>query len=154
MARQFIAERTRNLDGSEFKIEDWSKPVPLPKAYTTKQAEALKDETDKIYGYYSHEKKSLWQSTMVGSLLMQMNTYWSSKKNQYLGKSGINIQGQFEHYQEAARDEEGNVKKDENGNTIMEKWYEVVDENGVPTGEYIPESKRTGNTIPFMVWKG
>jgi len=35
---------------------------------------------DLIYGYYSHEKKSLIHATFLGSLYMQMRTYWSGKK--------------------------------------------------------------------------
>jgi len=36
---------------------------------------------DMIYGYYSHEKKSMVAGSTIGGLVMQMNTYWSSKKN-------------------------------------------------------------------------
>jgi hypothetical protein len=41
----------------------------------------MKSLGDLIYGYYSHEKKSLVQYTFVGSMYMQMKTYWSGKKN-------------------------------------------------------------------------
>jgi hypothetical protein len=51
---------------------------------------------DMIYGYYSHEKKSLWQSTTIGSMVMQMQTYWSSKKNQYMAPGGIKYMGRME----------------------------------------------------------
>jgi len=36
---------------------------------------------DKMYGYYSHEKKALMQSSLIGAMFWQMNTYWSGKKN-------------------------------------------------------------------------
>lgn len=81
MVRQFITEQTTTENGQIFYVDDFNDPKPLPRAYTTKQIEAMKSETDKIYGYYAHEKKSLFQSTLLGGLLMQMNTYWSSKKN-------------------------------------------------------------------------
>jgi hypothetical protein len=41
----------------------------------------MKALSDLIYGYYSHEKKSLIQSTTLGAMIFQMNTFWSSKKN-------------------------------------------------------------------------
>ena len=155
MVRQFITEQTTTENGQIFYVDDFNDPKPLPRAYTTKQIEAMKSETDKIYGYYAHEKKSLFQSTLLGGLLMQMNTYWSSKKNQYLGKSGVYLQGDFEHYQQPVRDENGQIVKDSSGNTLYEKWYEVVDENDTPTGIYIPESQiEDKKVIPFMVWKG
>jgi hypothetical protein len=47
---------------------DLQHPKPLPRAYTNKQAESMKALGDRIYGYYSHEKKSLIQATTIGSL--------------------------------------------------------------------------------------
>jgi len=41
----------------------------------------MKALADRIYGYYAHEKKSMINSTWIGSMLMQMNTFWSAKKN-------------------------------------------------------------------------
>jgi hypothetical protein len=58
-----------------------SNPMPLPRAYTNKHAESIKSLSDDIYGYYSHEKKSLIMATTVGSLWLQFKTYWSGKKN-------------------------------------------------------------------------
>ena len=79
MAHQLVKEHTRNADGSLFRVGD-----ALPKAYTVQQSESHKALADSIYGYYSHEKKSMFQSTLIGGLFFQMCTYWSSKKNQYL----------------------------------------------------------------------
>jgi len=41
----------------------------------------MKALADRIYGYYAHEKKSMINSMWLGSLFMQMNTYFSAKKN-------------------------------------------------------------------------
>lgn len=127
-ARQLIRERTKNSDGSMFKMGE-----ALPKAYTTKQSEGYKSLSDKLYGYYAHEKKSMIHATGVGSMLMQMKTYWSGKKNQYLGPGGIYIQGKM-------------VQKEENGQKL---WY-AMDKDG--TVSNIPTTTNTG--IPFMVWQG
>jgi hypothetical protein len=64
----------------DFKV-NLENPIPLPRAYTVREAESIKSMADLVYGYYSHEKKSLIQSTTAGAAFMQMNTYWSSKKN-------------------------------------------------------------------------
>nr|DAD59185.1 MAG TPA: hypothetical protein [Bacteriophage sp.]DAR22949.1 MAG TPA: hypothetical protein [Caudoviricetes sp.] len=75
-------------------------PLPLPRAYTNKQAESMKSLGDDIYGYYSHEKKSLIMSTTIGSLWLQFKTYWSGKKNQYLQSGGVRLRGNWEQYEE------------------------------------------------------
>jgi hypothetical protein len=33
----------------------------------------------------------------MGALWMQMRTFWSGKKNQYLSSPGIKLQGKFVH---------------------------------------------------------
>lgn len=126
MARQFMAEHAVNDDGTEF-VLDITNPKPLPRAYTVQQSESMKSLSDLVYGYYSHEKKSLVQSTTLGAMIMQMATYWSSKKNQWLAPGGVKQMGHMEHY----KDDEG-------------YWYQ--DENGNPT--------RTNTGIPYYQWKG
>lgn len=128
MAQQLVKEHTKNADGTDFQIGQ-----PLPKAYTTEQSENYKSLSDMIYGYYSHEKKSMIHSTGLGALFMQFHTYWSGKKNQYLAPGGIKTMGKMEQYEE-------------NG---QKYWYKL-DENGNVT--YEPTTEDTG--IPFMTWKG
>jgi hypothetical protein len=84
MAQQFEIEEAIYADGTRFKLEPPSKDgiyKPLPQAYTNKQARSFKSMADKMYGYYSHEKKALMQASLMGALIWQMNTYWSGKKN-------------------------------------------------------------------------
>ena len=68
-------------------------PMPLPRAYTNKEAESMKSLGDDIYGYYSHEKKSMIMAGMIGSMWLQFKTYWSGKKNQYLAPGGVRLRG-------------------------------------------------------------
>lgn len=131
-ARQFEIEHAKNDDGTDF-VLDLKNPKPLPKAYTIQQSESMKALSDLIYGYYSHEKKSLIQSTTLGAMVFQMNTFWSSKKNQYLAPGGVKMQGRMVHYVE-------------NGVPM----YHKLDENGEPTDEMTDEN--TG--VPFMQWAG
>lgn len=92
IAEQFVMEGVQNPDGTLFEIGQ-----PLPYAWTNQEGESIKSLCDLIYGYYSHEKKSLIHSTFLGALYMQMRTYWSGKKNQYLSPGGVRIQGRWEH---------------------------------------------------------
>lgn len=131
-AKQFEAEHAKNDDGTDF-ILDLNNPQALPKAYTIQQSESIKALSDLVYGYYSHEKKSLIQSMTLGSMFFQMATYWSSKKNQYLAPGGIKMQGRMKHYVE-------------NGVPM----YHKLDANGVPTDEMTTEN--TG--VPYMQWAG
>ena len=64
----------------------------------------MKSLSDDIYGYYTHEKKSLIMSTALGSLWLQFKTFWSGKKNQYLGSAGIKLKGDWKHYTENGKD--------------------------------------------------
>lgn len=142
IAQQFVNEHVRNSDGELFKL-DMNNPQPLPRAYTNKQAESMKSLGDNIYGYYSHEKKSLIMSTCVGSLWLQFRTYWSGKKNQYLAPGGVKLQGNWEHYVE-------------NG----EKYYYQINNNGVVLYNEppLPESEMKKRNLPLIApviqWKG
>ena len=131
IAQQFVKEGVTNPDGSTFEIGQ-----DLPYAWTNQDAESIKSLCDLIYGYYSHEKKSLIHATMLGSLYMQMKTYWSGKKNQYLAPGGVRIQGKWEQ----AKDSEG---KD---------LYYQLNEDGTINYNEAPTTENTGS--PFYQWKG
>lgn len=117
IATQFVNEHTKNKDGSDF-ILNMNDPKPLPRAYTSKQVESMKNLADNIYGYYSHENKSLMMSQMIGSMWLQFKTYWSAKKNQYLQSGGIKTQGSWKEV----------VEKTKDGKDV--RWYYKVDKMG------------------------
>lgn len=165
MADQMKLEHTRDNDGNLFTynlLEMDKVPTPLPKAYTTEQSEGMKALGDLVYGYYSHEKKSIVSSSTIGGLVMQMNTYWSSKKNQFLAPGGIRYMGRMEHYYELQKDENGEIVTDADGNGKRIYYYQVVNENGELEKDelgntiIIPQDQVTDNmkTIPFMQYKG
>lgn len=142
VAQQFVNEHATDKNGDPFEI-NMKNPKPLPRAYTNKQAESMKSLGDDIYGYYSHEKKSLIMSTAIGSLWLQFRTYWSGKKNQYLGGSGIKLKGSWEHFQE-------NGKK---------YYYQIGNDGEVLYNEpFITEEEAVEKKIPLiapvMQWKG
>lgn len=139
MASEMVKDGTLNPDDSTF-VLDIKHPRPLPKAYTVKQSESMKALGDKTYGYYASEKKSLIQSFSLGALLFQMNTFWSSKKNQYFSGRGYTQEGEFIDYEEENPNDPEHPHK---------YFYEYNEE----TGEMdIVQDKDTG--VPVKVWKG
>ena len=134
MARQFMAEHEVDPETGKPFILDLEAKHALPRAYTTQQSESMKSLSDMIYGYYSHEKKALIQSTTFGAMVMQMNTYWSAKKNQFLAPGGVRNMGKMEQYEE-------------NG---VPMWY-ALDENGEVTNEM---TDKPDSGIPVLRWRG
>lgn len=138
MAKEMVKDGTLNPDGSKF-ILDINNPKPLPKAYTVRQSESMKALGDKTYGYYASEKKSLIQSFTLGAMIFQMNTFWSSKKNQYFSGRGYTQEGEFVDYTE---------ENPENPDNPI-KYYLKLNEQ---TGEMDITTENTGT--PYQVWKG
>ena len=139
VAKQFVIEHAKVIDNTTGKLVDFelnmNNPMPLPRAYTNKEAESMKSLGDDIYGYYSHEKKSMIMAGMIGSMWLQFKTYWSGKKNQYLAPGGVRLRGQWVHYEE-------------NG----EKYYYQVDSNGNILYNEPPTT--TPTIAPVMQWEG
>ena len=114
---------------------DVTKKHPLPLPYTNLEIESKKSICDLIYGYYAHEKKSLVHNFWIGALAMQMRTYWSGKKNQYLAPGGVKLLGNWEQL------------KDSQGNLL---YYQVID--GVVREDLPPTT--TVTDVPFVQWRG
>jgi hypothetical protein len=134
-AKQFQLEHAMSKDGvTPFEINGDELP-DLPGAYTTLEMESMKSLCDLIYGYYSHEKKSLIHYTMLGSMFMQMRTYWSGKKNQYLAPGGVRVRGNWEY-----------VK-----NVEGEQMYYQVEDGNI---RYDKEFTTTNTGAPVVQWKG
>lgn len=133
VAQQFVKEGAKNSDGSLF-IFNASDPAKLPRAYTVQESESRKDVADSLYGYYDHTKKALFFGTYLGSLLGQMRTYWSAKKNQYLATGGSNhIKGRYVQ----KKDDEGNLlfyKLKENGEVDETAWG--IEDTGAPVMQW------------------
>lgn len=141
MADEMVKDGTLNPDGTLF-VKDMKNPHPLPKAYTVRQSESMKALGDKTYGYYASEKKSLIQSFTIGAMIFQMNTFWSSKKNQYFSGRGYTQEGEFVNYVEE------NPEDPEHPIEYCQKYNEE-------TGEMDIVRKDVEDTgIPFKVWKG
>lgn len=132
IARQFVNEGVNNPDGSKFKIGD-----PLPAVYTAKESEAIKALSDLVYGYYDESKKSMIHATWLGGLYMQMKTYWSGKKNQYLAPGGVKLQGKWEQL------------KNKDGELM---YYQLTKDKKAVDYDQPPTTTNSG--VPYMQWKG
>ena len=116
----------------------------MPRAYSNKEATAMKAIADNIYGYYNSETKSMMGSLLLGGLFTQMKTYWSAKKNQYLAPGGVKLMGHFEDYKE----------KNENG-----EWEQLYYQK-TETGEidinapFVKENDPNCSQVKVQQWKG
>lgn len=127
MMDEFIQEGYKNKDGKLLKYGD-----DLPRAYTTKQRNSIKELSDTMYGCYDHELKMKAEHTIWGLLFFQFKTYWSGAMRRYFAMPGTKTsKGKYVQ----ARDEQGNLlyRKpiyDEDGKIIV-GWDTVTDnENG------------------------
>lgn len=144
VAQQLVREGARNKNGSLFTIGD-----PLPKAYSNKESEAKKAVGDNIYGYYDSTKKSLMQATLAGGLIMQMRTYWSAKKNQYLAPGGVKAQGKWIHAEQEFLDPISNEYKK------SKVYYAKTKEGEIDlNGPLVPEWDENKSDVPFLQWQG
>lgn len=137
IAQQFVEEGTSNPDGTLFQIGQ-----DLPAAYTSKEMESMKSLCDLTYGYYTNENKAMVHSTFLGGLWMQMKTYWSGKKNQYLNSGGVRVLGHWEQLQ------------DSDGNPL---YYQTDDQGNILHDEPPVSQDQVNNQqvlIPFTQWKG
>ena len=138
-AKQFKDEGVTNEDGTEFEIGDH-----LPRAYTNKEATAMKAVADNIYGYYNKETKSMMGSLLLGGLFTQMKTYWSAKKNQYLAPSGVKQMGDFVDYKE----------KDENGELRQMYYQKTVTGEIDINAPFVYEDDPNCSQVKVQQWKG
>lgn len=92
----------------------------IPKAYSHEDRESIKVFADMAYGFYDHERSSLWKHTVMGSIFGQFLTYWPSKVKYYFGKEIESKTG--------SRQQKFQLDADGNKQYIWLK--EVYDENG------------------------
>ena len=67
MMDEFIQEGYKNKDGKLLKYGD-----DLPRAYTTKQRNSIKELSDTMYGCYDHELKMKAEHTIYGLLFLSV----------------------------------------------------------------------------------
>lgn len=112
----------------------------LEKAYTHEDRESIKVFADMAYGFYDHERSSLWKHTVMGSIFGQFLTYWPSKVKYYFGKEIESKTGQWE--QKYEQDPDGNKqliwledRYDEDGN--LDGTQETLTNTGIPAKHFV-----------------
>lgn len=138
--------QNRFKKGDRFKYVE-GQIMPLPKAYTTQQSEAYKNVADDAYGYYSHEKKALIHSLVLGKMFMQFKTYFSGKKNQYLMPGGVRMRGEYAQ----ATDNEGHKIF-----SYMQDGFEryAIEVDGRYLDSATQEEVSAELVVPFYTWRG
>lgn len=78
MIEDFERDGFKNLKQWDSSTESY-KLVPLPRAYTTKQRNSIKEVSDLAYGFYDHETKSQIDHKVFGLIWKQFMTFWTAK---------------------------------------------------------------------------
>lgn len=99
--RQFQKESIYNLEGKYLKNGD-----KLPRAYTGKEINSIKEAIGLLYGYFNHEELSIWQTETYAKLFVAFKTFWNAEWRYSFGLPNMNTsRGKLDYI----RDVEGNV---------------------------------------------
>lgn len=136
MVEQFQKEGFKKEDGSLLDPNEFY----LPRAYTIKQSQSLKEISDLAYGFYDHEAKSLNDHKFFGLVFKQFMAFWTAKTTLWFRKPGANTaQGAFV---QAKRDGKLLWRKVYEDPTSGKLMVDIVDENP------------NNDLEPYMIWEG
>lgn len=139
MIDEFNKEGVRNPDGSMLKEGD-----ALPQAYTSKEAQSVRNYADLLYGHYDDESRSLICDSLFGAFFLQYKTFLTAKLEQWTMTEGVynteTIRQQFDVNGDELYEIIRYRDKDKNGNPvgrpyrdiISKREYEALDENEKP----------------------
>ena len=104
----------------------------IEKAYTQRERDSIKAQSDLIYGAYDKDSQAQMPNTLLGITFMQFMTFWPSKMKFWFGKptaedGSDSAIGKYEHA----------YRLDENKNKVYLYWDYVEDENGIPRKEEV-----------------
>lgn len=92
LVEQFQKEGFTKPNGEILSTEE----LYLPRAYTVKQKQALKEISDMAYGFYDHEARSLNDHKFFGLVFKQFMAFWTAKTTLWFRGPGANTaQGAF-----------------------------------------------------------
>ena len=92
LVEQFQKEGFTKPNGEMLSTEE----LYLPRAYTVKQKQALKEISDMAYGFYDHEARSLNDHKFFGLVFKQFMAFWTAKTTLWFRGPGANTaQGAF-----------------------------------------------------------
>lgn len=105
----------------------------LPKAYTSLQTIAIKEQIGMIYGMYDHEEKSNMENQMMWNMLTSMLTYLPGDIHRYFMKKGQTSIGSYKHVENAQGEK---LYYDEEGNKVTES-KNADGTNRLPVKEWV-----------------
>lgn len=92
MIEQFQKEGFTKPNGETLSTEE----LYLPRAYTVKQKQSMKEVSDTAYGFYDHEARSLNDHKFFGLIFKQFMAFWTAKTTLWFRGPGANTaQGAF-----------------------------------------------------------
>lgn len=116
----------------------------LSSPYERAKVESLKTFSDLTYGFYDHETRMMFESTVMGSFIMQFRTYLTGAKNKYLLTPGAYGKQRTQLVDERIGQPVFQKEEvDEKGNS---KWSPTLEDTGVPMWDY------SGNWMEGIVW--
>jgi len=128
MLEDFNKEGVRNPDGSLLKEGD-----ALPQAYTSKEAQSIKNYADILYGHYDDESRSLICDSLIGSVFLQYKTFLTAKLEQWTMTGGVynteTIQQQKDPFGKDLYELIRYDSKDESGNPIGMPHRDIISED-------------------------
>lgn len=111
----------------------------LPQAYTEREAEMIRQESNSMFGYMDHDTKSLYLKKGIFLFIHQFQTFLSAKKNQWFLKRGVYNYGHWVH-----------VTENPDGTGAKLYWKTIENPDG--TIERIKTTENTGE--PIIDWQG
>lgn len=147
----------KNLE--EFNKQGYKKPDgsslvkgdPLPRAYTSREGQSIKNYADILYGHYDDASKSLINDTFIGAFFMQYKTFVTSKLEQWFMKGDVyNIEFLKQQYDPVTGEKLYEVYKFPNDDTTGMPERIIYRESELAS---LSEEERNA-AKPYFEWEG
>ena len=127
-----------NTEGKLTKKDQLTEHDLITKAYSHKERNSIKAQTDLMYGAYDKDAQAHINNTLFGIAFMQFLTYWPNKVKFYFGKKIDGKDSPIGQAKQATQTDDKGVKH--------KLWYKtVVDEKGIEQLEWTTEN--TGDPV-------
>lgn len=126
----------------------------LPEGFTNRQIKAIKEESDRAFGYMDHDTKSMMFKSGITAVFFQFKTFASAKLSQWLIRPSVNDQGYYKHLKDSVTGEPlyRNIIELEDGSFDSEfVTTQFVEKNGKRI-QLEPVKEWVGSHMEGMVW--
>lgn len=118
----------------------------LQEGLTLKQIKAIKQESDRAFGYMDHDTKSMIFKAGITAIFFQFKTFATAKMHQWLIKPGIRDQGYYKH-----------VKDEVTGELLYRKVVKLTDgtyDTEIVNTQFITEDGEKIELDPYIQFVG